>query len=90
MESLRAQVAQKDMFISELLDRIAIVECEVGGVCVVAVWCACMSATVHAPGGLGSSPGVAAPAVPLVFKIDWRPLHVPDLTVLFHLFLFLE
>ncbi|KAF0043220.1 hypothetical protein F2P81_004557 [Scophthalmus maximus] len=26
--SLRAQVAQKDMFISELLDRIAIVECE--------------------------------------------------------------
>ena len=27
--SLRAQVAQKDMFISELLDRIAIVECEV-------------------------------------------------------------
>lgn len=31
VESLRAQVAQKDMFISELLDRIAIVECEVGG-----------------------------------------------------------
>lgn len=30
VESLRAQVAQKDMFISELLDRIAIVECEVG------------------------------------------------------------
>lgn len=29
VESLRAQVAQKDMFISELLDRIAIVECEV-------------------------------------------------------------
>ncbi|XP_054892726.1 myocardial zonula adherens protein isoform X2 [Poeciliopsis prolifica] len=28
VESLRAQVAQKDMFISELLDRIAIVECE--------------------------------------------------------------
>lgn len=28
-ERLRAQVAQKDMFISELLDRIAIVECEV-------------------------------------------------------------
>lgn len=27
-ERLRAQVAQKDMFISELLDRIAIVECE--------------------------------------------------------------
>ena len=29
VESLRVQVAQKDMFISELLDRIAIVECEV-------------------------------------------------------------
>lgn len=29
VERLRAQVAQKDMFISELLDRIAIVECEV-------------------------------------------------------------
>ena len=29
VETLRAQVAQKDMFISELLDRIAIVECEV-------------------------------------------------------------
>lgn len=29
VESLRAKVAQKDMFISELLDRIAIVECEV-------------------------------------------------------------
>lgn len=29
VQSLRAQVAQKDMFISELLDRIAIVECEV-------------------------------------------------------------
>ncbi|RXN20849.1 myocardial zonula adherens -like isoform X1 [Labeo rohita] len=28
VESLRAKVAQKDMFISELLDRIAIVECE--------------------------------------------------------------
>ncbi|XP_017260335.1 protein GRINL1A isoform X1 [Kryptolebias marmoratus] len=28
VESLRAQVAHKDMFISELLDRIAIVECE--------------------------------------------------------------
>uniref|UniRef100_A0A3B3ZS85 Uncharacterized protein n=1 Tax=Periophthalmus magnuspinnatus TaxID=409849 RepID=A0A3B3ZS85_9GOBI len=28
VESLRVQVAQKDMFISELLDRIAIVECE--------------------------------------------------------------
>ncbi|TDH17138.1 hypothetical protein EPR50_G00004770 [Perca flavescens] len=28
VETLRAQVAQKDMFISELLDRIAIVECE--------------------------------------------------------------
>uniref|UniRef100_A0A667Y6I8 Myocardial zonula adherens protein n=1 Tax=Myripristis murdjan TaxID=586833 RepID=A0A667Y6I8_9TELE len=28
VESLRAQVAKKDMFISELLDRIAIVECE--------------------------------------------------------------
>ncbi|XP_042349077.1 myocardial zonula adherens protein isoform X2 [Plectropomus leopardus] len=28
VQSLRAQVAQKDMFISELLDRIAIVECE--------------------------------------------------------------
>ncbi|XP_029354884.1 protein GRINL1A isoform X3 [Echeneis naucrates] len=28
VESLRAQAAQKDMFISELLDRIAIVECE--------------------------------------------------------------
>ncbi|PWA17309.1 hypothetical protein CCH79_00010422 [Gambusia affinis] len=28
VESLRARVAQKDMFISELLDRIAIVECE--------------------------------------------------------------
>uniref|UniRef100_A0A8C5NGT5 Myocardial zonula adherens protein n=1 Tax=Gouania willdenowi TaxID=441366 RepID=A0A8C5NGT5_GOUWI len=28
VEALRAQVAQKDMFISELLDRIAIVECE--------------------------------------------------------------
>ncbi|KAM9409619.1 myocardial zonula adherens protein isoform 2-T2 [Pholidichthys leucotaenia] len=28
VESLRGQVAQKDMFISELLDRIAIVECE--------------------------------------------------------------
>ncbi|XP_056269022.1 protein GRINL1A isoform X4 [Pseudoliparis swirei] len=28
VESLRSQVAQKDMFISELLDRIAIVECE--------------------------------------------------------------
>ncbi|KAM3625518.1 uncharacterized protein V6R79_013435 [Siganus canaliculatus] len=28
IESLRGQVAQKDMFISELLDRIAIVECE--------------------------------------------------------------
>lgn len=35
VESLRAQVAQKDMFISELLDRIAIVECEVGW-----DWCA--------------------------------------------------
>lgn len=53
-----------------------------------AVWCACMS--VHVPGGLGSSPGVAAPVVPLVFTIDCSPLHVPDLTVLFHLFLFLE
>lgn len=29
VERLRVQVAQKDMFISELLDRIAIVECEV-------------------------------------------------------------
>ena len=29
VESLRAKVAQKDMFISELLDRIAIVDCEV-------------------------------------------------------------
>lgn len=29
VQSLRVQVAQKDMFISELLDRIAIVECEV-------------------------------------------------------------
>ncbi|XP_036952003.1 myocardial zonula adherens protein isoform X2 [Acanthopagrus latus] len=28
VQTLRAQVAQKDMFISELLDRIAIVECE--------------------------------------------------------------
>ncbi|XP_039983087.1 protein GRINL1A [Xiphias gladius] len=28
VQSLRAQVAQKDMFISELLDRIAIIECE--------------------------------------------------------------
>ncbi|XP_026176053.1 myocardial zonula adherens protein isoform X2 [Mastacembelus armatus] len=28
VESLRTQVAQKDMFISELLDRIAVVECE--------------------------------------------------------------
>ncbi|XP_076011626.1 myocardial zonula adherens protein isoform X2 [Genypterus blacodes] len=28
VESLRAQVAQKDMFIADLLDRIAIVECE--------------------------------------------------------------
>lgn len=56
MESLRAQVAQKDMFISELLDRIAIVECEVGRpcvkhLCVVMVWCGCMS--VHVPEGLG-------------------------------------
>ncbi len=29
VETLRAKVAQKDMFITELLDRIAIVECEV-------------------------------------------------------------
>lgn len=29
VQTLRAQVAEKDMFISELLDRIAIVECEV-------------------------------------------------------------
>uniref|UniRef100_A0A1A8AAD8 Polymerase (RNA) II (DNA directed) polypeptide M n=1 Tax=Nothobranchius furzeri TaxID=105023 RepID=A0A1A8AAD8_NOTFU len=48
VESLRAQVAQKDMFISELLDRIAIVECEVRRrflVCLISVsddnvvWC---------------------------------------------------
>lgn len=37
-------MAQKDMFISELLDRIAIVECEVGRpcvphLCVVTLWC---------------------------------------------------
>lgn len=29
VETLRAKVAEKDMFITELLDRIAIVECEV-------------------------------------------------------------
>jgi len=29
VETLRAKVSQKDMFIAELLDRIAIVECEV-------------------------------------------------------------
>lgn len=51
VESLRAQVAQKDMFISELLDRIAIVECEVGWRGVVMVWCGCMP--VHMLVGLG-------------------------------------
>lgn len=46
VESLRAQVAQKDMFISDLLDRIAIVECEVGwGCCDGVVW---LHACTHA------------------------------------------
>lgn len=38
VERLRAQVAQKDMFISELLDRIAIVECEVRPGSELVVW----------------------------------------------------
>lgn len=86
VQSLRAQVAQKDLFISDLLDRIAIVECEVRRIlhCVFPVcfsfWCGELSMCAMCLCGLLTS---LRPHCQFDMSSDCGSLHVPRLTALF-------